>query len=148
MARANAKLTAQRRQRRSEPAIATNHALKPTLGRTTARETPLDIRVHGLDLDASLGGYLRKRIGFKLGKFALQITRITVRFENISGPADAPTVACRFNVLLPAKVSVILESTDEDAKAAFDEAVDATARAVRRRLDKRHTKRIGRRKTL
>jgi ribosome-associated translation inhibitor RaiA len=131
---AGAKKTRQRRERREPFAAGIPKGQKTAIGRSTTRETPLQVRVRGVELDDTMRDYMRARVGFKLGKFALHLTRVTVRLENVAGPKGAPAYACKIKVLLPNASDVVVAATDVTARAAFDLAVDATERSVRRTL--------------
>jgi ribosome-associated translation inhibitor RaiA len=109
-------------------------------GKTTSPETPLTVRSRGVELDDELRDYVAKRAGFKLGKFALEIERTTVRFEDISGPKGAPARRCSVNVTLSRHESVVVEIVDYEHRAAFDHAMDSVSRAVSRALAKDKTK--------
>lgn len=129
------KKSRQRRERRQSFVPSVPKTEKRTIGRSTTGQTPLHVRVRGLDdFDDAMRDYARVRTGFKLGKYALRITRITVRFENVAGPKGAPAVACRFKVVLAGRGEVVVATTESSTRAAFDAAVDATERAVRRLL--------------
>jgi ribosome-associated translation inhibitor RaiA len=85
-----------------------------------------------------LGAYVRKRAGFKLGKFALDITRTTVWFANVSGPKGAPTCSCKFEVVTTGSGRVVVEARAASTREAFDVAADSAEQAVRRLMEKRH----------
>lgn len=132
----------QNRERRDSFATSIPKARKRVIGRSTTRETPLHLRVRGVEVDDALRDYMRVRTGFKLGKYGLNVTRITVRLEDLAGPKGAPAYACRFKVLLPGTREVVVAATDPSARAAFDTAVDATERAVRRLLGRSRAARV------
>ena len=126
----------QRRERRESFATSVPKAHKRHVGRSTTRDTPLHIRARGVEVDEPLREYMRTRTGFKLGRYALNVSRITVRLEDIAGPKGAPAYDCRFKVMLPGTREVVVAATESTARAAFDTAVDATERAVRRLLQR------------
>ena len=131
------KKTRQRRERRHPFASSIPKAVKRTIGRSTTRETPLTVRARGTDLDDELEAYVRRRVGFKLGKYALFLSAVAIRFDNVAGPKGASAIACRIKVTLPNERQVVVGETDASPRAAFDVAVDATERAVRRLLQRR-----------
>src|SRR5690606_28177277 len=75
-----------RSTRRAPIGVAANAKPRAERGRTAAPETPLAVRAKDVEVDAELREYVAKRAGFKLGKFANAIERITVRFEDLNGP--------------------------------------------------------------
>ena len=132
-------------ERRAAFAEAPPKAVKRVTGRSTTTETPFYLRAPGLDLEDGLRDYARKRVGFKLGKFGLAITRASVRFEDISGPKGAKVYECRLKVVLRYAGDVMVGHRGPTQRAAFDTAADAAERSVRRALDKqvRATRRTG-----
>lgn len=125
----------QRRERRAAFARDIPKAVKRAIGPSTTRETPLHVRGRGVELDESLREYIRGRVAFKLGKYGLRLTRITVRIERLSGPGTS-AVSCRFKVVLPNTQTVVVEATHPTTVSAFDMAADATERGVRRLLQR------------
>ena len=130
------KRSQQTRERRESFAKSVPKARKRVIGRSTTQETPLQIRTRGTDVDDTLRDYMRRRAGFKLGKFALNIVQLTVRIEDVAGPNGAPMYDCCFVVLLLRRRKVVVAAGDATVRAAFDAAVEATERAVRRRLQR------------
>ena len=133
------KRSQQTRERRESFAGSVQKSRKRVIGRSTTRETPLHIRARGPDVDDTLRDYMRGRAGFKLGKFALSIERLAVRVEDIAGLGGAPMYECRFVVMLPGH-QVVVAAREKTVRAAFDSAVEATERAVRRRLQRGRTR--------
>ena len=128
------KTSRQQRERRAAFPPNVPRAQKRTVGRSTTRETPLHVRARGVDLDDATREYVRGRTGFKLGKYALHLTRISVRIEDAGGSRGAPAYSCRVKVVLPGTSEVVVAATESSARAAFDVAADAAERAVRRLL--------------
>lgn len=126
----------QRRERRGEFAATVPKPLKAAVGRSTTIDTPLHVRDLAGTLDDATRAYVRQRAGFKLGKFGLHLTRVSVRFERGTGPATAPMYACRLKAVLPRTSEVVVSASARTARAAFDTAIDAAERAVRRLLDR------------
>ncbi len=126
--------TPKKSARRSPIARRTSKTPKALAGRDLP--TPLAVRTQGVALAPALDAWMRKRLGFKLGKFASHLTRVTVRFEDLAGPTGKPSFACRIKSVIPSGQSVIVESREPDLRAAFDVSVDAHERAVRRMLER------------
>jgi ribosome-associated translation inhibitor RaiA len=87
-------------------------------------------------VDEELREYVHQRAGFKLGKYAPQVDRISVRFEDLNGPKGGPDSRCAVKVALSRHESVVVEVVEADYRQAFDHAMDATERAVRRTLER------------
>jgi ribosome-associated translation inhibitor RaiA len=132
----DARKVRQRRERRHTFAESVGKSRKRDLGRTTTRETPLDIQTGSLELDSTLRAYIRQHAGFKLGKFALQVTHISIRFEIAAGAKAGSSSVCRFRVVLPGRRAIVVTARDTTPRSAFDAAAEKIERAVRRRLDR------------
>jgi ribosome-associated translation inhibitor RaiA len=108
-----------------------------TSGRTSVAETPLAVRTSGIDVDRDLRGYIHGRLGWRLGKFARHIERLTVRFEDVNGPKGGVDTVCRIKVVFAGLPTVIVEELGDDAFAAFNRADDRVERAVRHAVGRR-----------
>ena len=126
--------------RRAPMGVASESASKETRGRTVSPNTPVAIRARGIEVDDDLREYIHQRAGFKLGKFAAQIDRVSVRLEDINGPKGGADCRCAVKVAVTRHESVVVEVVDENHRVAFDHAMDATERAVRRALERDRTK--------
>lgn len=126
----------QRRERRQAFAESFPKVQQRALGRSTTRETPLQIHLRGIELGAATHEYLRRHIGNKLGKFGWHVNGITVRIENVSGPKGMPAYHCRFAVMLPDRRSIVVTEEAATPAASFKAAANTAERTVRRRLDR------------
>lgn len=113
-------------------------------GHTGAEETPLTVRARGVELSDVARDYVQSRAGFRLGRFARPIERVSVRFDRVrSVGASAPSIRCRIKVVVSRLQSVVAEGTARTAEVAFGDALDASSRWVnhlrerRRRLMRR-----------
>ncbi len=126
----------QRDERRAPFAESTPKAVKRAVGLSTTSQTPMQVRAPGLTLEDGLRDFARTRVGFKLGKFGLAITRATISFEDLSGPKGAKRYGCRVKVLLRHMGEVVVSEEAETQRAAFNAAIDGSERAVRRTIKK------------
>jgi ribosomal subunit interface protein len=110
---------------------------KRVAGRTAAPATPAAFRTADLDLSQALKDHTQRHLGMKLGKFASEIERITVRLTNVNGTKGGVDKVCKVKVVLVGLPSVIVEQRDADAYAAVDAALDRIERAVRKSLERR-----------
>lgn len=106
-------------------------------GATDASGTPLDVRTHGVDIDPSLEGYVRDRAGRKLGKFAIHVQRVTVRFEDVNGPKGGEDIDCKIQVVIGGGPSLVVTETAAYPRDAFDFAIAAAEKALKHDLDRR-----------
>ena len=76
----------------------------------------------------------------KLGKFATSIERISVRVTDMNGPRGGVDQVCSVKVVLSGLPSVVIERRHAALHAAFDDALHAMERAVRRSVRRRRMK--------
>jgi CBS domain-containing protein len=114
--------------------------VKRTAGRTCAPLVPANIRVSGVTLDDAAREYIRRRLGMKLGKFAENIERVTVRVEDVNGPRGGVDTTCRIKVVLSRFPSVTVEAKGDSLEDTINRALGAAERAVRRSVQRRRTK--------
>lgn len=143
-----------RRDRYTKAAAGKRAALPPSMprpvkresGRTEAVRTPAHVRVIGVELDEKNRTLIREKLGRKLGKFASSIERVSVRVTDDNGPRGGVDHVCNLKVVLSGLPSVVVERRAVSPQAAFDLALSATERAVRRSVDRRRMKPLGRRR--
>jgi ribosome-associated translation inhibitor RaiA len=109
-------------------------------GGADARSPVAHIRAFGVELDPDDRGYIRRKLGMKLGKLASSIERISVRVEDVNGPRGGVDHACRVKVVLSGLPSVVVVEQDASLAAAIDRALGGAERAVRRAVQRRRTK--------
>ncbi len=105
-------------------------------GRTWASQTPLAVRTSGVSVDPSLREHVHRRLGWRLGKFAPHIERLTVRFQDVNGPRGGRDVACTIKVVLSGLPSVVVTELARRSAEAFDRADGRVERVVRRDLER------------
>lgn len=120
--------------------VAPEAVTKEARGRTVSPETPVAIRARDGGVDDALRDYVHQRTGFKLGKFAPRVDRISIRFEDVNGPKGGTDSRCAVKVTLTRHESVVVEVVEADYRLAFDHAIDACERAVRRTLERVRSK--------
>ena len=116
---------------------------KRSIGVSATAETPLHVRAPGLDLTPEIREDVHSRVSGKLGKFGRDITRISVRFEDLAGPTGAPLIECRFKVVLRNAADVLLSGQGETIRAALTRTLASAERTVRRALEKNDAARKG-----
>jgi hypothetical protein len=79
---------------------------------------------------------IEQRLGWRLGKFAVHIERLTVRFEDVNGPRGGRDVACKIKVVISGLPSVVVTELARSAPEAFNRADGRVERAVREALDR------------
>ncbi|HVH39349.1 MAG TPA: HPF/RaiA family ribosome-associated protein [Gemmatimonadaceae bacterium] len=109
---------------------------KAKQARTTIEDTPVAIRVRDVTVDDVLRDYVNKRVRTKLGKFAGAIQRVSIRFDDINGPKGSPSHRCAVKVVVTRHESVVVGVVAEELRGAFDSAIDAAERAVKKSLER------------
>jgi hypothetical protein len=84
--------------------------------------------------------YIARKLGMKLGKFVASIERITVRLSDTNGLKGGRDQRCQIKVVLSGLPSVVVTETDSTLARTIERAVDASAIAVRRRVQRRRMK--------
>jgi len=105
-------------------------------GRTTAPQTPVSIHAAGVELPTALSAYVHKKLGVKLGAFALAVDRVAVRFADINGPRGGADSECKIQIVLAGRPQLVVTERAADVRSAFDAACQAAGRAVKRDLER------------
>lgn len=122
---------------RNQPlGVAADETPREDRGRTTAPQTPVSIHADGIELPEPLYAYVHKKLGAKLGSFALQIDRVAVRFADINGPRGGTDCECRVQVLMAGRPQIVVTERASDVRSAFDASSQAAGRAVKRDLER------------
>jgi ribosome-associated translation inhibitor RaiA len=120
---------------RKEPSVFPASVPRPTkrrAGATDADLTPLAIRTTRLPLDPDTRRHIQRRSTRQLRKFAPLIERVTVRFEDVRARRGGVDQVCRIKVVLSTRPSVVVQERAATPREAFDAAIGATVRTVRR----------------
>ena len=109
----------------------------PRYGTQEAQRPPASIRTSGVRLSREDRSYIRRKVGLRLGKFASSIERVTVRVSDANGPRGGIDTICAAKVVVSGLPSVVVEHREHDIRAAIDETLNATERAVRKVIQRR-----------
>jgi hypothetical protein len=123
--------------KRSPFATTVARADRRTSGRTWAPRTPVAVRTSGVTVEADLRERIHERLGWRLGKFAPRIERISVRLEDVNGPRGGVDVECRIKAVLSSFPSVVVSEVAKTPVEAFDRAGLRLERAVRGAIGRR-----------
>jgi hypothetical protein len=108
--------------------------------RKSGPSPPAHVRVIGTAIEDEDRDAIARKLGMKLGKFVGAIERITVRLSDTNGPKGGRDQRCQIKVVLSGLPSVVVNETDSTQPRTIERAVDATAVAVRRRVQRRRLK--------
>lgn len=98
----------------------------------------IEIQARGFDLTDGLREHTERRLNFSLSWAVHDVSKISVRLQDINGPRGGEDKRCRVQVVFPGARDVVIEDTEADLYVAIDRAVDRAERSVARRLGKRH----------
>jgi hypothetical protein len=111
---------------------------KRRAGRTHITETPLRIRVSGVDLTPENKDATYKLLGRRLARFGPWIERVDVRFKDVNGPArGGPDTRCRINLTVSGRPSVFAEERAHDVDRALFRAASSVSRAMARSVERK-----------
>ncbi|WP_437729433.1 HPF/RaiA family ribosome-associated protein [Sorangium sp. So ce861] len=94
------------------------------------------MRTFGVGIDEATRAHVRQSLGAKLGRFALRIERLTVRFTDVNGPRGGVDVTCDVKVVLSGRPSVVYQTRGQEPREAIDRAVPGIVRAVQSALER------------
>jgi ribosomal subunit interface protein len=101
----------------------------------------IDTRTAGFELTPALAQRVDVKVGSALASSGEQITRVTVRLDDVNGDARGGVdKRCRIVAALAGHGTAVAAATSDDLYAAIDEATRRLRRAARRSL----TRHIGR----
>jgi len=115
-----------------------HYVSKRKAGRTSIAETPLRIRVSGVDLTPEVKEGTHALLERRLARFGPWIERVDVRFKDINGPArGGPDTRCRINLTVSGRPSVFAEERAHDADRALFRAASSVSRAMARSVERK-----------
>ena len=97
----------------------------------------LEIRIRNIKCDDALRAYIRRRIGFALGRLSLSIRRVRISVNAGEGMRGDLGSECRITVRLIRAGSVVLVERAPDAYAAIDRTIERLGRGLSRHVDLR-----------
>lgn len=101
---------------------------------------PAYIRAVDVDVDQEDRAYLRRKLGRKLGKYAHNIQRVSVRIVDVNGPRGGIDQHCVIKVILVELPTVLVEASSATVQEAMDAALARVERAVKHALERRRAK--------
>jgi ribosome-associated translation inhibitor RaiA len=94
----------------------------------------LEIRISSIDSHGALQAYVRRRVGFALGRFSPSIRRVAVRVTEVSAVHGGVDTECRIAVRLFRMGRIALIERAADLHAAIDRGIERLQRTVARRM--------------
>ena len=96
----------------------------------------IDVRFRGLEPSDALREHAVRRAHFHLSRFGQEISSVVVRIGDVNGPRGGVDKRCQITVRGPRIGASTLDELGTDVGAALDVALDRTARAVGRELER------------
>src|SRR5262245_11333558 len=122
--------------------------IKRTAGMTRIRGTPLSVRPGSVEVAPELRSRIHRDLGRKLERYAQNVTRVTVRFNDINGPRGGIDTACRVKLSVKGADHIVVEAHGADADEAFriasGQAQTALLRVLERKGPERRRPLVGR----
>ena len=95
----------------------------------------LAIRIGNIDSRSAPQAYVRRRIGFALGRFSTSIRRVTIRITEVDAVRGGVDTECRIAVRLFRAGPIVVIERAPDLHAAIDCGIERLQRTVARRMD-------------
>jgi ribosome-associated translation inhibitor RaiA len=106
------------------------------------RNIAFELHSPEIPLPPDVAAYVRAKLLAKLAKFGHQITDIVVHLKDCAAGHGGVEKCCHIEARLAGLEPVNVEERDEDLRAAIDLAVERTAEAVHRHVERTRSKRL------
>lgn len=103
----------------------------------------MQIQIFSRDYEVTpaLRDFIKRKLGFGVGRFADRIARINIRLKDTNGPRGGVDQHCRVDVEMSSRGTVAAEATELDIYTAIKVAVARVARCVGTTIDRKRTAR-------
>jgi ribosome-associated translation inhibitor RaiA len=96
-----------------------------------------DVRIRSADVENSLRTYIKRRLHFSLGRFAVKLGHIRVQVEDVAGARGTADKSCSIRAeLLPTRRVLRQEAVDTNLYIAIDLATERIGRSFGRELER------------
>ncbi len=98
----------------------------------------MNVLIHARDYSVTpaLRNYIRRKLGFGVGRFADHIARVNIRLKDTNGPRGGVDQHCRVDVATKSRGTIAAEATEVDIYTAIKVAVARVARRVGTKIDR------------
>jgi hypothetical protein len=104
---------------------------------TKVDETPLEVRVGGVPVSRQLEQKVHAQLGRRIERYALNVTRVAVRFKDVNGPRGGVDTVCRIKMSMKGREHLVVEARATDAETAFAYASKVARIALGRALERK-----------
>ena len=101
----------------------------------------MQILIHARDYSVTpaLRDFIKRKLGFGIGRYADRIARINVYLKDTNGPRGGVDQHCRVDIAMNLRGTFAAEATELDIYTAIKVAVDRVARRVGTTIDRRRS---------
>jgi ribosome-associated translation inhibitor RaiA len=104
---------------------------------TKIRGTPLTVRPGSVEVGPELRSRINKDLGRRIERYAQNVTRVTVRFDDINGPRGGIDTVCRIKLSVKGADHIVVEAHGADVNEAFRVASAQAKTALSRVLERK-----------
>jgi ribosome-associated translation inhibitor RaiA len=109
---------------------------KDKKSRRSIADLPIDIQSPHMTLGDGFMTYIDGRLRTRLRKFQRDIVAIVVRCVDVNGPKGGIDQVCRIQIGLRGKKDIVVEQHAEEARKAFDLALQRAEHALHRQIER------------
>src|SRR5262249_53332019 len=95
------------------------------------------VRPGSVDVVPELQSRIERELGRKIERYAQNVTRVTVRFDDINGPRGGIDTVCRVKLSVKGAGHIVVEARAADADEAFRVASEQAKTALGRVLERK-----------
>jgi len=100
-----------------------------------------ELRSQGVNVNDRLLQFIKKKLGFALGRFGHLVQGVRIRLTDINGPKGGEDIQCQIRAHLGSAGVVTINETQTDPFAAVTRASSRASQTLSRRLSRLHTER-------
>lgn len=98
----------------------------------------MQVEIYGRDvyITDTLRGYIERRLGFALDRFARSIRKVVVRFADLNGPRGGIDTRCQLAIFLAPSSTILMENRASNVYVAIDGLAAKAGNCIGRRLQR------------
>ena len=97
----------------------------------------IDICGRQVKISERLRDYIQRRVRFALERLAHPIRKVRVQLRDLNGPRGVVDKSCQVTVAVAPAATLVVEQRSASGYAAVDSALDKTAMAMVRRIQRK-----------
>ena len=104
----------------------------------------LEMRSSGIRLNEDLRGYIERKLGLALGRFATRVRRVHVQMTDLNGPKGGEAIECSIRAHLHPRGELVVQEARSDPFGAVARAAQRVRRGIARQTKRLAMRRRGR----